>query len=129
MIIKRPVDIEAAVKTVLEPYFKVYVRPLPEGFELPSLLVQQVGGTEVDTIDTFSVTLDSRAKTDGAALDLLYDAIGVLRQSEIGWIAINALASWGTDPARPDLALCTARLEITAHQTTKTIRSSNTNGN
>lgn len=129
MIIKRPIDIEAAVKAVLEPWFTVYVRPLPEGFAIPSLLVQQVGGSESDTIDTFAVTLDARAKTDGAAMDLLNDAIGVLKQSEIGWIAINALASWGQDPARPDLALCTARLEITAHQTTKTLIRSSNNGN
>ena len=128
MIIQRSIDIEYAVKSALEPYFTVYVRPLPEGFALPSLLIQQVGGTAVDTIDTFAVRIDARAKTPGAALDLINDAIGVLKQSDIGWVAVNALGSWENDPVRPDLALCTARLEITAHQTTKTIRSNN-NGN
>ena len=121
MIINRPIDIEDAVRSALDPYFTVYVRPLPERFDLPSLLVQNVGGTSTNTIDTFAVRLDARAKTDGAALDLIYDAIGVLKQSDIGWIAVNALASWENDPARPDLALCTARLDITAHQTTKTL--------
>ena len=121
MIIERSIDIENAIREFLNPYFTVYVRPLPKSFGLPCLLVTQVGGSEADKIDTFSVVLDTRAKTESEALNLMHDAIGVLKQSEIGWITTTALASWGSDPVRPDLALCTARLSITTHKTKKTI--------
>lgn len=121
MIIERSIDIENAIREYLKDYFTVYVRPLPKTFDLPSLLVTQVGGTESDKIDTFAVVLDARAKTDGEALNLIHDAIGALKQSEIGWITATSTASWGNDPVRPELALCTARLEITTHKTYKEI--------
>ena len=121
MIIERSIDIENTVKEFLDPYFTVFVRPLPKTFSTPSLLVTQVGGSESDKIDTFAVVLDARAKTEAEALNLINDAIGVLKQSEIGWITTTTAASWGSDPVRPDLALCTARLSITTHKTTKII--------
>ena len=121
MIIERSIDIEETIREFLRPHFNVFVRPLPKTFSLPCLLVTQVGGTERDKIDTFSVVLDTRAKTESEALNLMHDAIGVLKQSDIGWITTTALASWGSDPVRPDLALCTARLSIATHKTKKTI--------
>lgn len=121
MIIERSIDIEEEIRQYLDPYFNVHVRPLPKTFDLPCLLVTQVGGTESDKIDTFSVVLDARAKTEAEALDLINDAIGVLKQSEIGWITASAMASWGSDPVRPELSLCTARLSIATHKTTKVI--------
>lgn len=121
MIIERSIDIEEAIREHLDPYFNVYVRPLPKTYTLPNLLITQVGGSESDKIDTLAVVLDARAKTESEALNLLLDAIGVLKQSEIGWITATAMASWGSDPVRPDLALCTARLSITTHKTTKEI--------
>lgn len=121
MIIERSIDIEDAIREFLKPYFNVFVRPLPKSFELPCLLVTQVGGTESDKIDTFAVVLDARAKTEAEALNLIHDAIGVLKLSELGWITTTALASWGSDPVRPELALCTARLSIATHKTTKEI--------
>ena len=119
--IERSIDIEEAIREYLSDYFTVYVRPLPKEHTLPNLLITQVGGTESDKIDTFAVVLDARAETDADALDLINDAIGVLKQSEIGWITTTSLSSWGSDPVRPDLRLCTARLNITTHKTTKTI--------
>jgi len=119
--IERSIDIEEAIREQLNDYFTVYVRPLPKDYTLPNLLITQVGGTESDKIDTFAVVLDARAKLEADALDLINDAIGVLKQSGIGWITMTSMASWGSDPVRPDLALCTARLNIVTHKTTKTI--------
>lgn len=119
--IERSIDIEEEIRDYLSDYFTVYVRPLPKEYTLPNLLITQVGGSESDKIDTFSVVLDARAETDADALDLINDAIGALKLSEIGWITTTSLSSWGSDPVRPDLRLCTARLSIVTHKTTKTI--------
>lgn len=121
------IDIENAIRLVLKDYFTIYCLPLPEKFKTPSLLVQRVGGTEDNKIDTFSVTLDARAKTEKAADELLRTAIGTLKEiakmqtTEIRAVTVNASGSWGRDPVRPDLAMCTARLEVVAHQTKTTV--------
>lgn len=121
------IDIENAIRLALKDYFTIYCLPLPEKFKTPSLLVQRVGGTEDNRIDTFSVTLDARAKTGKAADELLRMAIGTLKEiakiqtTEIRAVTVNASGSWGRDPVRPDLAMCTARLEVVAHQTKTTI--------
>jgi len=117
------IDIENAIRLALKDYFTIYCLPLPEKFKTPSLLVQRVGGTEDNRIDTFSVTLDARAKTEKAADELLRMAIGTLKEiakiqtTEIRAVTVDASGSWGRDPMRPDLAMCTARLEVVAHQT------------
>ena len=67
MNINRSVDIEDEVRQALEPYATVYVRPLPKDFTMPSTLIECVGGTTKDTIDTFSVKLSTRARTDAEA--------------------------------------------------------------
>ena len=67
MKIYRSVDIEDEVRQALNPYATVYVRPLPANFTTPSTLIECVGGTSKDTIDTFSVKLSTRAKTDAEA--------------------------------------------------------------
>ena len=124
MIIRKSIDIEEEVRQALSPYMTVYCRPLPAEYELPHILVTQVGGSDRDTIDTFAVVLDSRAHTEAAALDYLNTAVGVLRQvakeqtTAIRHVMVNSSGSWGEDPVRPDLAMCSARVEIVAHQTT-----------
>lgn len=121
------IDIENVIRLALKDYFTIYCLSLPEKFKTPSLLVQRVGGTEDNKIDTFSVTLDARAKTEKAADELLRMAIGTLKEiakmqtTEIRAVTVNASGSWGNDPVRPDLAMCTARLEVVAHQTKTTI--------
>lgn len=121
------IDIENVIRLALKDYFTIYCLPLPEKFKTPSLLVQRVGGTEDNKIDTFSVTLDARAKTEKAADELLRMAIGTLKEiakmqtTEIRAVTVNASGSWGNDPVRPDLAMCTARLDVVAHQTKTTI--------
>ena len=124
MIIRKSIDVENEIRRALSDYMTVYCRPLPAEYDLPNILITQVGGSDRDTIDTFSVVLDARASTEAASLDYLNTAIGVLRQAakeqttEIRHVVVNSSGSWGQDPVRPDLAMCSARLEVTAHQTT-----------
>ena len=127
MEITRSVDIENIVKLALSDYFDAYCRPLPDKFKVPSLLVQKVGGTDKSTIDTFDVVIDSRAKDEATADELLRNAIGVLKQvsddqtTAIRSVTVNSSGSWGSDPVRPDLAMCSARLIIVAHEEKTTI--------
>lgn len=127
MIIRKSIDIEDEVLNALNHYLTAYCRPLPEDYDLPHILITQVGGTERDTVDTFSVVLDSRAKTEKAALTYLNTAVGILRQvaknqtTALRHVVVNSSGSWGVDPVRPDLAMCSARLEIVAHQTEEVV--------
>lgn len=124
MIINKSIDIENEVREALADHLTVYCRPLPAEYGLPHILITQVGGMESQTIDYFSVVLDSRAKTEAEALDYLNTAVGILRQvakeqtTALRYISVNSSGSWGADPVRPDLAMCSARLAIMAHQTT-----------
>ena len=122
MEINKNIDIEEEVKQALEPYLKAYVRPLPANYTLPNILVSQVGGTQSQTISHCAVVLDSRDASEAGALDTLNTAIGILEQvareqtSALRYVTVNSSGSWGADPVRPDLAMCSARLEIVAHQ-------------
>ena len=121
MKIKRSVDIEDEVRIALSDHFTAYCRPLPADYMLPNILVTQVGGSDRSDIDTFEVVLDARAETDQAASETLRTAIGVLKAvaaaqtTKIRHVSVNTSGSWGADPVRPDLALCTARLSVVAH--------------
>lgn len=121
MKIKRSVDIEDEARIALSEYLTTYCRPLPADYALPNILVTQVGGSDLNTIDTFEVVLDARAETETGASETLRTAIGVLKAvaaaqtTAIRHISVNTSGSWGTDPVRPDLALCTARLRVVAH--------------
>lgn len=127
MIINKSIDIEEEIRSALSEYQTAYCRPLPAEYTLPHILITQVGGQTVQTIDTFYVVLDSRAETEAAALDYLNTAIGILKQvakeqtTAIRHVTVNSSGSWGNDPVRPDLALCSARLDVVAHQTIKEI--------
>ena len=127
MIISKSIDIEEEIRSALSEYQTAYCRPLPAEYTLPHILITQVGGQTVQTIDTFYVVLDSRAETEAAALDYLNTAIGILKQvakeqtTAIRHVTVNSSGSWGNDPVRPDLAMCSARLDVVAHQTIKEI--------
>ena len=131
MNINISIDIEDEVRKALSPFFQIYCRPLPENLKTPSITVTQVGGSDTHKIDTFEVTLDSRAKIEGEALELLRKAIGTLRKvaeeqtTAIRYVSVNSSGSWGNDPTRPDLAMCSARLQIVAHISTATITPKN----
>lgn len=122
MEILKPVDIENEIRLALKDYVDIYCRPLPENFNTPSILPRVVGGSSSNTIDTFSVVLDSRAKTEAEAIDLLNTALGILEQraeeqfGALRNITVNSMASWGSDPVRPDLSLCTLTVLVTAHR-------------
>lgn len=121
MKIKRSIDIENEIRVGLSDYLTAYCRPLPAEYTLPNILITQVGGADANDIDTFDVVLDARAETEAAASETLRTAIGVLKAvaknqtTAIRFVEINTSGSWGTDPVRPDLALCTARIRVVAH--------------
>ena len=126
--IKRSVDIEDEVRIALKDHLTAYCRPLPKDFSLPCILITQVGGTDQDgQIDTFEVTLDARADNADDANETLRNAIGVLRKAAgdqttaIRFVEVNSSGSWGNDPARPDLAMYSARIRVVAHLETKSI--------
>lgn len=127
MIINKSVDVEEEIRTALAPYLTSYCRPLPKDYALPNILITQVGGITSGTIDTFSVVLDSRASTEATALDTLNTAIGILKQvakeqtTAVRHVTVNTSGSWGNDPVRPDLAMCSARIEVVAHQTSEEV--------
>ena len=123
----RSIDIEDVIRTALSGHFTIYCRPLPEKFTVPSLEISSVGGTDENEVDTFDVILDARAQEDAEANELLRNAIGALKAiakqqtTAIRHVTVNASGSWGSDPVRPDLAMYSARLRITAHQESITI--------
>lgn len=127
MNILRPIDIEDEIRKALTDYLTVYVRPLPANFTVPCVLVTATGGQTANEIDTFQVTLDARAETDEEAFSLIRTAQGLLEAqacSQFGALRnalTNSLARWGTDPARPNLKLCTLNVLVTAHREKYTI--------
>lgn len=124
MIINVSIDIEDEIRRALADYMTVYCRPLPADYSIPHILITQVGGADSQTIDTFEVVLDSRAETEAAALEYLNRAKGILKQvareqtTALRHVVVNSSGSWGSDPVRPDLAMCSARISVVAHQTT-----------
>ena len=122
MNILKPVDIEDQIRLAMKDYLTVYVRPLPDNFTTPCVLVTATGGSSENTIDTFTVVLDARAKTDAEAFSLIRTAQGLLEaqaENQFGAlrnVSTNSLARWGNDPARPDLKLCTLTVLVTAHR-------------
>ena len=128
MRIRRSIDIEDEVRIALKDYLTAYCKPLPANFSLPCILITQVGGTDDNgQIDTFDVTLDARAQHAADANETLRNAIGVLREiaknqtTAIRHVEVNSSGAWGSDPARPDLAMCSARIRVVAHLETKSI--------
>ena len=121
MEILRSIDIEDEVRKALNGHVQAYCRPLPKSPVFPCILVSKVGGSDSDKIDTFEVVLDSRAKEEADADELLRNAVGILRAvaenqtTALRYVTVNSSGSWGADPVRPDLAMCSARLSITAH--------------
>ena len=123
----RSIDIEDVIRTALSGHFTIYCKPLPAKFTVPSLEISSVGGTDENEVDTFDVVLDARAQEDADANELLRNAIGALKAiakkqtTAIRHVTVNTSGSWGSDPVRPDLAMYSARLRITAHQESITI--------
>ena len=126
MDILRSIDIEDTVRKALLPYMACYCQPMPSNYDLPNVVVRQVGGSTADKIDTFTVTLDARASTEAEASETLRSAVGILMKTAtdqttaIRFVFVNSSGSWGSDPVRPDLAMYSATLQITAHQETYT---------
>lgn len=122
MEIKRFIDVEEEIRAALAGHLTVYVRPLPATLAVPSVEITSVGGREENDIDSFDVTLDARAEDESEAQLLLRNAIGILEKiagqqtTALRHVTINSLYSWGKDPVRLDLAMCTARVRVIAHK-------------
>lgn len=122
MIINKSIDIEDEIRKALTDLLTVYVRPLPKDFVTPSILVELLGGTSTNLVDTFTVRLSSRAEEENDALELLRTALGVLEyqtKNQFGLLRFSteqALMNWGNDPVRPDLCLCQATVQVVAHK-------------
>jgi hypothetical protein len=123
--IERSIDVENEVRKILKDHLTVYCRPLPSQYSLPNILVTQVGGSDANKVDTFEIVLDARASREAAALEYLRNAVGVLRHAAgsgpICHVSVNSSGSWGSDPVRPDLAMCSARISVVAHLEKTTI--------
>ena len=122
MKINRSIDIEDEIRQALAGYITAYCPPIPKEYRLPNILVRQIGGTELNTIDTMTVVLDARAETEAEASECLRNSVGILKQiareqtTAVRYVQVNTSGSWGNDPVRPDLAMCSATLLITVHQ-------------
>ena len=122
MKIYKSIDIEDEIRMALTDYLTVYVRPLPADFTTPSILVEMLGGTSANLVDTFTVRLSSRAEEESDALELLRTALGVLDNKarfQFGKLRFETeqnLSNWGNDPIRPDLCLCQATVQVVAHK-------------
>ena len=122
MVINKSIDIEDEIRKAIGTVVQTYVRPLPENFDTPSILIELIGGTSENLIDTFTVRLSSRAEEDSDALDLLRTALGVLEykaKNQFGFLRFSTeqnLMNWGNDPVRPDLCLCQSTVLIVAHK-------------
>lgn len=126
--IRRSIDIEDEIRIALKDYLTAYCKPLPANFSLPCIEITQVGGTVNNgQIDSFDVTLDARAKNAADANETLRNAIGILREaarnqtSAIRFMEVNSSGAWGSDPARPELSMYSARIRVVAHLENKII--------
>lgn len=121
MQIERSIDVEEEIRAALADYMTAYVRPLPADFTVPSILITAVGGSETNTIDSFEVTLDSRAENEEDASLNLRNAVGIIKkiaesqETALRYVNVNNLHSWGKDPVRQELAMCSARLRVVTH--------------
>ena len=78
MTIYMPVDAEYEAVRLLAPYLTAYCRPLPAEYQLPCVLVSQVGGSESNMLESIDLALDARAETEAEASECLRTAIGIL---------------------------------------------------
>ena len=127
MEIYRSIDIEETLRGVLSEHMTAYCRPLPKDFETPCVLISHTGGNAEQTstgkgkADIFMVVLDARAETEAEADELVRTAVAILEALDTMFVEENSLYSWGTDPVRPDLAMCSATIMVTKHREKVTI--------
>ena len=102
MTINKSIDIEDECRIALKAHLTVYCRPLPADYSLPHILVTWVGGMVDQTIDTFEVVLDARAKSEAEAVDYLQTAKGILKEvakqqtTSIRYVTENTSGSSGS---------------------------------
>jgi hypothetical protein len=111
----RSIDIEDEARVVLSAYYTAYCDPLPASYSPPFIRVTSAGGSERNTIDTFTVVIEGYAETDAEACEITRNAVGILRESE-WYVRENTKAARFDDPLRPDLSRYRTTVLITAHQ-------------
>ena len=125
MKISRSIDVEETIRSILSDYLTAYCSPLPADFSTPCILVTVSSGSSESTntgkgkIDSFTVVLDSRHELEETAMEYLRNALAILEASTgeaIAHVTTNSLYYWGSDPVRPDLSMCSATLQVTAHR-------------
>ena len=112
----RSVDIEDQARAYLDSYYTAYCDPLPREYTLPFIRVTSAGGSERNTIDTFTVVLEGYAETDAEASEITRNAVGILREVTPWYVRENTKATRFQDPIRPDLCRYRTTVLITAHQ-------------
>lgn len=113
---RRSIDIEDAVRQELAVYYTAYCDPLPKTYSLPFIRVTNAGGSDSNTIDTFTVVLEGYAETDAEACEVTRNAVGILREVPQWYVKENTKATRFQDPLRPDLCRYRTTVLVTAHQ-------------
>ena len=122
LTINKSIDFEDEVRKAIKGFVTCYCDPLPAILALPSVEVRKIGGNDTNTIDTAMVMLYCRAEDEATASDTLREAVGVLKEvcrqqtTALRYATVNTGGAWGSDPVRPDLAMCSVTMMVYAHQ-------------
>ena len=126
MTIERSIDIADVVRQALSPYMTAYC-VIPAKVSTPFVKVTAAGGSERNTIDTFTVGIEGYGIRDGQAYELTRNAVGILRviaaeqSTPIRFVRENTKPASYPDPIRPDLKRYRTTILITAHKETKEV--------
>lgn len=129
MLIEESIDIEDAIRLAIQPYLSasVYTRKMPAKLSLPCVRVMRTGGTRKDGVDTHTVAIQYRAKTDAEAESLANEANAVLEavtrrgDTPLRSCKLITHGNWGADPSRPDLSMRQAAFSISTHVIAKEV--------
>lgn len=121
MTIERSIDITDVIRGALAPYMSAYI-DIPKEVSAPFVKVTAAGGSERNTIDTFTVGIEGYGIRDGQAYELTRNAVGILRviaaeqSTPIRLVRENTKPTSYPDPIRPDLKRYRTTILITAHK-------------
>ena len=120
MTIERSIDIADVVRGALSDHMTAYC-VIPAKVSTPFVKVTEVGGSEKNKIDTFTVGIEGYAKRDGQACELTRNAVGILKKvaseqsTAIRFVRETSKPVRYPDSIRPDLVRYRTTLFITAH--------------
>lgn len=126
MIIERSIDVADVVRAALSPYMSAYC-VIPSKVSAPFVRVTEVGGSERNKIDTFTVVIEGYSKRGGEACEITRNAVGILKKvaadqtTALRFVRENTKPTSYPDSVRPDLVRYRTTLLITAHQEKKEV--------